>query len=135
MIVERTYCDDDDDLNIDTEPFNRSTTSRPSNRLAAYSELLSEYNIRSTPHQAHFLSHLTVNSVRYTTRSKHEGNSNILVGENDEEVPVSIIQILQFPGHPDAWVLVRAYRDVSVKNDPFRGFPPPSREVVQSVAL
>lgn len=132
LLAEKIYGDDDDgDLDMGTDHLNRSTNSRPSNipsdlynRLQTYSGLLSEYNVRSTPHQAHFSSHLTVNGVRYTTRAKHEGNSNILVvGEDDEDVPVSIEHILQFPGYSDAWVLVRAHRDVSVKNDPFRSFP------------
>lgn len=136
MITERTYSDeldddeDDDDTN-GTRYLDRSTISRPSNilsdmydRLMAYSELLSEYNVHSTPHHAHFLSHLTVNGIRYTIRSKHIGNNNILVvGENDEEVPVSIEHILQFQGHSDIWALVRAHKAVSVRNDPFHNFP------------
>lgn len=91
--------------------------------LRDYCDLLQDYAITEVPSKAQFLSHLTVEGVRFTTRATHLGNSNILVrGLSNEEIPASIEHILRLPNSSDAWVLVRCHKDIDV-HDPFLTYP------------
>jgi hypothetical protein len=78
------------------------------------------------PAQVNFLSHLTLDGFRYAVRTKHEGNSNLLITDaGGKLVPVSIEHILRLPGQPrdNAWMVVKRLRPIAVVRDPFLDFP------------
>lgn len=111
---------DGDDASPDvdevTEP---NITSQPKRVIPEHLRTILAESGHDVPHKAQFLTHLTVEGLPYAVRTRHEGNSGILI---NGEVPVQIEYILRF----DSGVIcavVRQYQPADVDFDPFSDFP------------
>lgn len=79
------------------------------------------------PKQVYLPSRLTVGGITYTTRSVHEGNSNIIVDDvEDNPQPLSIEHFVTIPKTAKSaeatWVIVRRLSAAQVKVDPYGSF-------------
>ncbi|KAF9493504.1 hypothetical protein BDN71DRAFT_1432417 [Pleurotus eryngii] len=88
-------------------------------------ELTALFPSQSGARKADFLTTLTIDGLRYTTASKHHGNSLVLVESHDGEFRAKVEYILKFDkqGPGDAWFVVRRFRKASIPKDPFDDWP------------
>lgn len=103
----------------------------PEDIRKALQEALSKVGI-VVPPEVYLPSHLTVGGITYAIRSKHEGNSNILVlTRHGSKLPVSIINFVTFPSTNNVeaigntYVIARKHLELEPKlqNDPYSAFP------------
>ena len=86
------------------------------------------YLKRQIPGRVQYLTHLTHNGTHYWIRSRHAGNSAVLLeDETGKTRPARIEYIFQTPGpQSQPFIAVRQYRELdieTVRNDPFRRYP------------
>jgi hypothetical protein len=109
--------DDDGALNWNE----RTAKPIPSDLLTALTRL--HLSTRS----AQFLHHITINGLAYTPRSKHEGNSCVLLKSQEDhiQVPAQIQTIFQIPFLESVKTLIaiRRHQPSRLRHDPFSRFP------------
>jgi hypothetical protein len=90
-------------------------------------ELIQGLPYAQLPEKGQFLSHLTINGLRYTVSSKHKGNSCVFFKSVDSERPVAaqiefILQI-QVSGLVGTVIIVRRRLSADRFDDPCLQFP------------
>ena len=78
--------------------------------------------------RVHYLTHLTQHGIRYSIRSRHVGNSAVLLLDaTGKQRPARIEYIFRLPTLQDQiFVAVRQYQELdaeSMRNDPFQKYP------------
>jgi hypothetical protein len=70
-------------------------------------------------------SYTTYNDIRYTTNSRHKGNSSIIVeGIDGSNIPMVIETIIQDAADPKKiFMVAKRINDVPIKDDPFAAYP------------
>ncbi len=119
------------DALMDPSTENPSHRQRPLRPLA--SDLSEAFNEIShlKPHvtsRVQYLTHLTQHGIRYSIRSRHVGNSAVLLLDaTGKQRPARIEYIFRLPTLQDQiFVAVRQYQELdaeSMRNDPFRKYP------------
>jgi hypothetical protein len=115
--LKEDYDDDDTDLMLWND---RTVRSIPK-------ELVQGLSYARLPEQGQFLSHLTINGLRYTVSSKHQGNSCVYFKKVDSEglVAAQIEFILQIKvsGLVETMIIVRRRLSADGFDDPCLQFP------------
>lgn len=84
----------------------------------------SEIVSRSVPRLVHTLSYTTYNGIRYTTQTRHAGNSRIVVlSPAREKIPMIVQEIIQDADTGRIFIAARRLKPIVVKEDPFRAYP------------
>ena len=120
-----SICLEDDDDNDDNDMIVTAWNNQTARAIPM--ELIQGFPHVQLPNKAQFLSNLTVNGLRYTISSKHQGNSCVLFKPLDSEqvaaTQIEFILQIQVSGSMQTLIIVHRHLGANIFHDPCLRFP------------